>query len=319
MDGPRSHKHHSVDVDLVRAVTALRRPGLVVAAARPTPTNRALADAARRIGMDAVLATAAEAGDRADSGDVVLARIDVLPTLDGVDPGLGAIGMLGERGVRVLNPPAALVAAHDKLETAQLIEAAGLPHPTTVHVTGEVLPVLPLPVVVKPRFGSWGKDVVRCDSESELIACLHSIRRRSWYRRHGALVQTLIPPQGRDLRFVVAGGEVIGAIERIPAPGEWRTNVALGAERRPVDPPEAGCALALAAARAVGADLVGIDLLPDGEGGYVVLELNGAVEFTQDYSLVEGDVFERALLAALHEVSEAEDDVEPDAAAPALV
>ena len=55
-------------------------------------------------------------------------------------------------------------------------------------------------------------------------------------------------------------------------------------------------------------------------GGKVrVPTLNGAVEFTQDYSLREGDVFERALLAALHEVSEAEDDVEPDAAAPALV
>ena len=95
--------------------------------------------------------------------------------------------------------------------------------------------------------------------------------------------------------------------------------MALGAERRHVDPPESGCALALAAARAVGADLVGIDLLPDGEGGYVVLELNGAVEFTQDYSLREGDVFERALVAAMQEPSEAQDDVEPDAAAPALV
>jgi [lysine-biosynthesis-protein LysW]--L-2-aminoadipate ligase len=315
---PPLHRAPSFELELVRAGTELRRPGLVVAAARPTPTNRALVEAADRLGMSGTLVDADQAIASAEAGDVVLARIDVRPTLDGVDPGLGAMGMLSERGVRVLNPPPALVAAHDKLETARLLACAGLPHPTTVHVTGDVLPVLPLPVVVKPRFGSWGKDVVRCDSESELIACLHAMQRRPWYRRHGALVQALIPPQKRDLRFVVAGGEVIGAIERIPPPGEWRTNVALGATRHHVDPPEAGCSLALAAARAVGADLVGVDLLPDGEGGYVVLELNGAVEFTQDYALGAGDVFERALLAATHEPDEA-DDVEPDAAAPALV
>jgi [lysine-biosynthesis-protein LysW]--L-2-aminoadipate ligase len=308
----------SVDLELARMVTAFRRPGILVAAEHATPTNLALVEAARRLGMHGEVVSAADAVDAAEADDVVLARVDVRPTLDGVDPGLGAIGVVAERGVRVLNPPPALVAAHDKLETARLLGCAGLPHPTTVHVTGDVLPVLPLPVVVKPRFGSWGKDVVLCRTESELIGCLRAMRRRSWYRRHGALVQTLVPPQNRDLRFVVAGGEVIGAIERIPPPGEWRTNVALGATRHHVDPPEAGCALALAAARAVGADLVGIDLLPDGEGGYVVLELNGAVEFTQDYALGEGDVFERALLAALHEPDEA-DDVEPDAAAPALV
>ena len=41
-------------------------------------------------------------------------------------------------------------------------------------------------------------------------------------------------------------------------------------------------ALAVAAARAVGAELVGVDLLPTPAGGWTVLELNGAVEFTTD-------------------------------------
>ena len=43
--------------------------------------------------------------------------------------------------------------------------------------------------------------------------------------------------------------------------------------------------LALEAAAAAGGDLIGVDLLPDGEGGWVVLELNGAVEWTREYSL----------------------------------
>ena len=44
--------------------------------------------------------------------------------------------------------------------------------------------------------------------------------------------------------------------------------------------------------RAVGTDLVGVDLLRRPDGTYTVLELNGAVEFTSEYSLSERDVYE---------------------------
>jgi glutathione synthase/RimK-type ligase-like ATP-grasp enzyme len=138
---------------------------------------------------------------------------------------------------------------------------------------------------VKPRFGSWGKDIVRCDDPASLRGHVRELERRAWFRAHGAIVQELVPPQGADLRVVVAGGAVVGAIERVAARGEWRTNVALGARRRPVEPPSFACMLAVEAAAASGADPVGVDLLPDGEGGWVVLELNGAVELTHEYSL----------------------------------
>jgi ribosomal protein S6--L-glutamate ligase len=104
-------------------------------------------------------------------------------------------------------------------------------------------------------------------------------------------MQELVPPCGHDLRLIVARGEVVGAIERVAAPGEWRTNVAQGGTRRPIDPPPDARALALAAAQAVGGDLVGVDLLPT-ESGYTVLELNGAVDFTFEYSLGGRDVFD---------------------------
>ena len=42
--------------------------------------------------------------------------------------------------------------------------------------------------------------------------------------------------------------------------------------------------------------LVGVDLLPRPEGGWIVLEVNGAVEFSDDYSF-GGDVFERVVAA----------------------
>jgi len=145
-------------------------------------------------------------------------------------------------------------------------------------------------VVVKPRFGSGGVDVQRCAGAAEIRRHLHGLRDRTWFQRQGALVQELVTPRGYDMRVVVAGGKVVGAIVRVARDGEWRTNVALGARRLPTTPPVEAKELALAAARAVGADLVGVDLLPAARGGWTILELNGAAEFTAEYSL-RRDVF----------------------------
>ena len=112
-------------------------------------------------------------------------------------------------------------------------------------------------------------------------------------------MQELVPPQHEDVRLVVARGTVVGAVRRVAAPGEWRTNVALGATRHAVTPTQAACALAIAAARAIDADLVGVDLLPTPDGGHVVIELNGAVEFNARYALGGEDPFEQAVAALL--------------------
>jgi RimK family alpha-L-glutamate ligase len=188
--------------------------------------------------------------------------------------------------VTVLNEPAALLAAHDKLLTARLLRRHDVAHPRTRHVrNGRTEPRTLGPVVLKPRFGSWGREVYRCDDSASLRAVLDDVRDADWYRRHGALVQDLVPPQGYDLRILVAADRVVGAVYRVAAAGEWRTNVALGGVRRSVpEPPREAAALALEAARALNAALVGVDLLPDGRGGWVVAELNGAVEFTDDYA-----------------------------------
>jgi ribosomal protein S6--L-glutamate ligase len=270
-----------------------------IVAGRLTPTNRRLIEAARRRGQDAGLLGPVEARRLLRPGDVALGRLDVRPGLDGVEPGLEVLGELEARALDVRNGPAALLAAHDKLLTAGRLAAAGVPHPPAVHVAGEERPEFERPVVVKPRFGSWGQDVVLCHTCLGLLRCLRRFRDRDWYRHGGALVQELVEPQGHDVRVVVAGGTVVGAISRVAAPGEWRTNVALGGTRRRVEPPPEACRLALEAARAVGVDLAGVDLLPDGDGGYVVLELNGAVDFTQEYALDGADVFDRALAALL--------------------
>jgi RimK family alpha-L-glutamate ligase len=264
---------------------------IAVVAHRVTPTNT-------RLG--AVL-TPGQALARLGPGDVALGRLDVLSTLDGVEPGLWALERMAASGVTVLNGRRTLVAAHDKLATAGSLFAAGVPHPRTVHVAPWLpLPELEPPLVLKPRFGSWGSDVFRCNDEESIAATLAELETRPWYAATGAVAQKLVAPRGYDLRLVVAGGSVVGAVRRVAAPGEWRTNVALGARREPVTPPPDACAIALAAAAAVDGMLVGIDLLPADLGTWVVLEVNGAVDFTSTYSI--GDEVFAAVTAALRAV-----------------
>ncbi len=264
------------------------RVALVATSENPTNSRLALAG-----GAGWICATPAEAVRWLRAGDVAVGRLDVLPGLDGIDGGLRPLGELEARGVCVLNPASALIAAHDKLVTARLLQGAGLPHPRTWCVTdASHRPVLVGPTVVKPRFGSWGRDVVRCANGEALARELERVARFGWFAAHGAIVQELVPPRGFDLRILVAGGRVVGAIRRVAAAGEWRTNIAHGARREPVDPPRDACELALACAAVAGTDLVGVDLLPAGRG-WIVLELNGAVDFTVDYSLSE-DVFTAA-------------------------
>jgi RimK family alpha-L-glutamate ligase len=261
---------------------------------RPSLTNARLAAALTREGHEACVLAPRELA--AQPGDVVLGRLNVRPTLDGVEDGLWRLQAVADAGARVLNRPAALLIAHDKLATAVALGRAGLPQPRTAHVRDahSSLSFGP-PYVVKPRFGSWGRDVVIAGTGAELESRLRDFHRRGWFRRQGALVQELVRPTGVDLRVVVAGGEVIGAIERLAPPGEWRTNVSLGARRLPACPTNEARELAIRAVDAVGLDLAGVDLVERADRSLVVLEVNGAVDFTTEYGLNGEDPFSLAV------------------------
>ena len=256
-----------------------------VVAHRRSATNEALVAAARASGFDSKLLEPHVALTSLEPGDVALARLDVRDGLDGIERGTGELERLVAGGVDVRNPPGSLIVAHDKLLTARTLRLAGLPHPHTTLLSAALPAAVPeLPLVLKPRFGSWGRDVERCSTAEELDAALVRLQQKRWFREHGALAQELVDPRGWDLRLVVAGGQVVGAACRIARGDEWRTNAALGGQVEPVDPPPIARALALAAARATHGDLVGVDLLPTPNGGFLVLELNGAVDFRPLYA-----------------------------------
>jgi RimK family alpha-L-glutamate ligase len=279
------------------------RPGFVLIANSLTPTNCRLMGALRRAAPGARFVRPSQL-DGIDRPSGALARLDVSRDVDGMEDGFAAL-LRFERTAPVMNGVAALTACHDKLVTARVLADAGLPHPQTVALpkcSGHALGLRP-PLVVKPRFGAWGKHVALCRDADEFAHHLGLLSRASWFKRCGGIAQELIPPTGIDLRLLVAAGEVVGAVERLAAPGEWRTNISLGARRRPTTPPAEAQALAIAAAAAVDADLVCVDLLPIPGGGYVILELNGAADFCDTYSLEGQVVFDQVARRLLERTS----------------
>jgi ribosomal protein S6--L-glutamate ligase len=154
-------------------------------------------------------------------------------------------------------------------------------------------------VVLKPLFGSEGRGMARLSDAGLAGRAFHALERQ------GAVIyqQQFIPHPGWDLRVFVLGGEVLAAMRRSAAPifsaageAEWRTNIARGGRGEPVDLPAEAADLALRAARGVGTEIAGVDLLPDRRGGYWVLEVNSAPGWKALAQVTGTDVAARVLL-----------------------
>ena len=210
------------------------------------------------------------------AADGVLVRMMPPGTLEQVVFRMDALHRLEAAGVPVLNPPRAVEAAVDKYLATSLLRGAGLPVPETwagESAEGALAAFEELggDVVVKPLFGSEGRGLVRV-SDRELAGRIF----RTLERLGSVLyVQRHVRNPGYDIRLFVLGGDVIGAIRRHAATGEWRANVAVGGRPEAWSPDEDAARLATRAAGAVGATMAGVDLLMDLDlGGYTVLEVN---------------------------------------------
>jgi RimK family alpha-L-glutamate ligase len=206
----------------------------------------------------------------------VLVRMMPPGTLEQVVFRMDALHRLEAIGVPVLNPPRAVETAVDKYLALARLEAAGLPVPATwvgESVAGalEAFGQLGGDVVIKPLFGAEGRGLVRV-SDLELAR-----RTFQTLARLGAVlyVQRYIHHGGTDLRVFVLADRVLGAIQRQAPAGDWRTNVAIGGVATQVDLDPETAAMAIGAARAVGARAAGVDLMFDPlRNGLTVIEVN---------------------------------------------
>ncbi len=171
--------------------------------------------------------------------------------------------------------------SRDKLTCLQILGSAGLKVPATV-LTGSmkglraaVDAVGGMPVVLKVLEGTQGVGVMLVHSPVSLksvLDTLHSLNQ-------DVLMQRFVAEgAGRDYRALVVGNRVIAAMMRTAPEGEFRSNIHRGGEGRLVKLSPAYQQAAIRAAKVLGLEIAGVDLMESQEGP-LIIEVNSSPGF----------------------------------------
>jgi len=246
-----------------------------------------------------------------EAGDVVLVRTnpgrDARPWAQATL--LEALHLASDRGVLVLNEPSGLMAAKSKLFCLRL--PSEIRPRTLVSRSGEALRSFVAQVgdaVLKPLEGTRGQDVffVQGPEDANLDQIIDVLTRGG----HAMAQERLPHPERGDTRVVMLGGEPltldghVAAVQRVPQPGELRSNIHRGAVAQPARiTPEIAqvCREAGAVLRAAGIWLAGLDIMAG-----KVLEVNvfstGGLRDAEQFAGVD---FTAAVMDALEQKARA--------------
>jgi ribosomal protein S6--L-glutamate ligase len=210
-----------------------------------------------------------------------------LPHYDAVIPRIGAsvtfygtavVRQFEMMGVYCLNESVAITRARDKLRALQLLARKGIGLPVTgfAHAPDEARNVIKLvggaPMVIKLVEGTQGQGVVLAESDQSAESMIEAFRELDAY----FLVQEFVKEaEGRDIRCFVIGDEVVASMMRTARKGEFRSNLHRGGKAQAVDITPRERATALRAAKVMGLNVAGVDLLR-GRDGPLVMEVNSS-------------------------------------------
>lgn len=210
-----------------------------------------------------------------------------LPAYDAIIPRIGAsntfygtavLRHLETMGFYTLNESIAISRARDKFRSLQILARKGVPMPLTCFAqspddTEDLIKLVGgAPLVIKLLEGTQGIGVVLADSHQSAVSIINAFKKM----KVNILVQEFIEEsRGTDIRCLVIGDKVVGAIRREARPGEFRANVHQGgmAYKTKLSPQER--TIAVAAARAMGLKVAGVDLVRSNHGP-LVLEINSS-------------------------------------------
>jgi len=210
-----------------------------------------------------------------------------LPDYDAVIPRIGAsvtfygtavLRQFEMMGVYPLNESVAIGRSRDKLRSMQLLARDGIGLPVTTFAydpkqTDEVVKVAGgAPLVIKLLEGTQGIGVVLADTDRSAKSVIEAFRGANI----NILVQEFIKEaQGSDIRAFVIGGKVVAAMKRTGTEGEFRSNLHRGGTAVEVRLSPEERATALRAAKAMGLNVCGVDMLRSNHGA-VVMEVNSS-------------------------------------------
>ncbi len=213
-----------------------------------------------------------------------------LPKFDAVIPRIGAsvtffgtavVRQFEMMGVYSVNESLAISRSRDKLRSLQLLARRGIGLPVTMfaHRTSQAEDIIETiggaPVVIKLLEGTQGLGVVLGETENAAKSIIQAFAGLD----ANFLVQEFIKEAGaEDIRCLIVGDRVVAAMMRRGKEGEFRSNLHQGgsAEEVRITPTERSTAVA--AARAMGLHVCGVDLLRANHGP-VVMEVNSSPGF----------------------------------------
>jgi len=210
-----------------------------------------------------------------------------LPYYDAVIPRIGAsITFYGTAVVRqfemmgtfCVNESVAISRSRDKLRSLQLLSRKdiGLPRTGFANKPDDIPDLIKnvggAPLVVKLLEGTQGIGVVLADTNKSAEAIIEAFMGL----KANILVQEFIKEAGgADIRCLVVGNKVVAAMRRQGAEGEFRSNLHRGGSAGVVRLSKDERATAVNAAKAMGLNVCGVDILQS-KNGAVVLEVNSS-------------------------------------------
>lgn len=184
-------------------------------------------------------------------------------------------------GVYTANESQAISRSRDKLRSLQILSRTDvqMPHTgfaeETQDIDGVIEAVGGPPLVVKLLQGTQGVGVVLVESNSAARSVIDAFRQVE----ANILIQEYIKEaNGRDIRCLVIGGEVVAAMERVSDGTEFRANLHQGGTVHKVELTPTEIEYAKIATEAHGLESAGVDILRSNRGP-LVLEVNSSPGF----------------------------------------
>ncbi|MHC5003424.1 MAG: RimK family alpha-L-glutamate ligase [Planctomycetota bacterium] len=206
--------------------------------------------------------------------DAVLPRIGTSITYFGT----AVVRQFEQMEVFCANSALGIANSRDKLRTLQILSRhdIGIPPTEFVKDRNDVLPAIErvggAPVIIKLLEGTQGVGVILADSTKIARAIIETLQST----RQNVLVQRFVAEsQGRDVRAFVVGDQVVAAMRRVAAGGEFRSNVHRGGSTEAVTLDERYERTAVRAAQIMGLRVAGVDML-ETAGGPQVMEVNSS-------------------------------------------
>jgi len=209
-----------------------------------------------------------------------MALLDVVLPRQGATVGDSCLALIRHfslMDIPVVNDLDSIHLTKNKFFTLQALAKAHIPVLHTIFVNSTqafhdaVIRLGGYPVVVKQVSSRQGEGVILVDETYDE----RMVTRKYLNKRKGLLVQRYIPPEGRqDIRVLVVGRNIEGAMELHPKKGDFRANYHLSRESRPKHLTPQLRKIALDAMEAVGLEIGGVDIMVEKDGQFNVIEVN---------------------------------------------